>query len=89
MCSFRQRTSAPQRAPDLPDQDSDPPHRATLQNTLSELKVVFQDCLQEYFDSCDTEEVIRSIEELQCEEHHSELVKKAVSIRLDEHPREQ
>ncbi len=43
---------------------------------------------KEYFGSCDTEEVIRSIEELQCEEHHSELVKKAVSIRLDEHPRE-
>jgi hypothetical protein len=56
--------------------------------TLSEFKLQVQDCLQEYFDSCDTEEVIRSIEELQCKEHHADVVKKAVSISLDKHPRE-
>jgi programmed cell death protein 4 len=56
--------------------------------TLSEFKLQVQDCLQEYFDSCDTDEVIRSIEELQCKEYYPDVVKKAVSISLDKHPRE-
>ena len=56
--------------------------------TLSEFKLQVQDCLQEYFDSCDSDEVIRSIEELQCGEYHPDIVKKAISISLDKHPRE-
>lgn len=56
--------------------------------TQSEFKIQVQDILQEYFDSCDVDEVIRSIEELQCKEFHADVVKKAVSISLDKHPRE-
>lgn len=56
--------------------------------TLDEFKLQVADCLQEYFDSCDTDEVIRSLEELQCKEFHPDVVKKAVSISLDKHPRE-
>ena len=56
--------------------------------TLSEFKHQVQECLQEYFDSCDSDEVIRSLEELKCREYHPEVVKKAVSISLDKHPRE-
>lgn len=56
--------------------------------TLSEFKLQVQEILQEYFDSCDTDEVIRSIEELQCKEYHPDIVKKAVSISLDRNPRE-
>lgn len=56
--------------------------------TQSEFKLQVQDCLQEYFDSCDTDEVIRSIEELQCTEYHPDVVKKAISISLDRNPRE-
>jgi len=56
--------------------------------TLSEFKLQVHENLEEYFDSCDTEEVIRSIEELKCKEYHANIVKKAVSISLDKHPRE-
>ncbi|KAL3903469.1 MAG: hypothetical protein SGILL_010433, partial [Bacillariaceae sp.] len=56
--------------------------------TQTEFKLQVQEILQEYFDSCDTDEVIRSIEELQCKEYHPDIVKKAVSISLDRHPRE-
>jgi programmed cell death protein 4 len=56
--------------------------------TLSEFKLQVQEILQEFFDSCDTDEVIRSIEELQCKEYHPDIVKKAISISLDRHPRE-
>jgi programmed cell death protein 4 len=56
--------------------------------TKSEFKLQVGECLQEYFDSCDTDEVIRSIEELQCREFHPDIVKKAISLSLDKHPRE-
>jgi hypothetical protein len=56
--------------------------------TQSEFKLQVQDCLKEYFDSCDSDEVIRSIEELQCREFHSDVVKKAISLSLDKNPRE-
>jgi hypothetical protein len=56
--------------------------------TLSEFKHQVQEALLEYFDSCDSDEVIRSIEELKCREYHPEVIKKAVSISLDKHPRE-
>lgn len=56
--------------------------------TQSEFKLQVGDCLQEYFDSCDTDEVIRSIEELHCREYHPDVVKKAISLSLDKHPRE-
>jgi len=56
--------------------------------TLSEFKLQVQESLQEYFDSCDTDEVIRSIEELQCREYHPDVVKKVISVSLDRHPRE-
>ncbi len=56
--------------------------------TLSEFKLQVHQNLEEYFDSCDTDEVIRSIEELKCREYHANVVKKAISISLDKHPRE-
>jgi hypothetical protein len=56
--------------------------------TQSEFKLQVQDVLQEYFDSCDVDEVIRSLEELQCKEFHPDVVKKVVSVSLDKHPRE-
>ena len=56
--------------------------------TLSEFKLQVHSALEEYFDSCDTDEVIRSIEELKCREYHHNVVKKAISISLDKHARE-
>ena len=56
--------------------------------TLSEFKLQLEECLHEYFDSCDTDEVIQSIEELQCREFHPDVVKKCISVSLDKHPRE-
>mmetsp|Transcript_99022 Transcript_99022/g.285740 ORF Transcript_99022/g.285740 Transcript_99022/m.285740 type:complete len:438 (-) Transcript_99022:161-1474(-) len=56
--------------------------------TLSEFKLQVQECVHEYFDSCDTDEVIQTIEELQCQEFHPDVVKKVISISLDKHPRE-
>lgn len=56
--------------------------------TLSEFKLQLEECLQEYFDSLDTDEVIQSIEELQCREYHPDVVKKVISVSLDKHPRE-
>lgn len=56
--------------------------------TLSEFKLQVHQNLEEYFDSGDMDEVIRSIEELKCKEYHANIVKKAVSISLDKHPRE-
>eukprot|EP00980_Cylindrotheca_fusiformis_P007928 scaffold1697_cov120-Cylindrotheca_fusiformis.AAC.10 len=56
--------------------------------TQSEFKLQVEECLKEYFDSCDSDEVIRSIMELQCREFHSDVVKKAISVSLDKHPRE-
>ena len=56
--------------------------------TLPEFKLQVADILREYFDSADSDEVIRSIEEMQCRPYLPEVVKKAVSISLDEGPRE-
>jgi len=56
--------------------------------TQSEFKLQVEECLKEYFNSCDTDEVIRSIEELQCREFHADVIKRAVSLSLDKHPRE-
>ena len=56
--------------------------------TLSEFKVQLSECINEYFDSCDADEVIRTLDELGCKEYHSEIVKKAVSLSMDKGPRE-
>lgn len=56
--------------------------------TLSEFKIQVRECLREYFNSSDTDEVIQSMEELQCREYHPEVVKKVISISLDMNPRE-
>lgn len=56
--------------------------------TLSEFKVQLRECLNEYFDSCDADEVIRTLEELGCNEYHPEIVKKAISLSMDKGPRE-
>lgn len=56
--------------------------------TLPEFKIRFMESLREYFDSADGDEVIRSIEELKSKEYHPEVVQKAISLSLDEGPRE-
>jgi programmed cell death protein 4 len=56
--------------------------------TLSEFKVQVAEIVKEYFDSCDADEVIRSLEELGCQEYYAEIVKKAISLSLDKRPRE-
>lgn len=56
--------------------------------TLPEFKIRLAESIREYFDSADSDEVIRSIEELKCRAFHAEVVKKAVSLSLDEGPRE-
>jgi MA3 domain len=56
--------------------------------TLCEFKVQLTECLYEYFDSCDADEVIRTLQELGCQEYHFEIVKKAVSLAMDKGPRE-
>lgn len=56
--------------------------------TKSEFKIQLVECLKEYFDSCDSDEVIRSMEELGCLEYHAEIVKRAISLAMDKGPRE-
>jgi len=56
--------------------------------TLAEFKIRIADICREYFDSADADEVIRSINELKCKEFHAEVVKRAISLSLDEGPRE-
>jgi len=56
--------------------------------TKSEFKHQVADCLKEYFDSCDADEVIRTLQELGCREYHGDVVKKAISLALDKGPRE-
>jgi programmed cell death protein 4 len=56
--------------------------------TLSEFKVQLAECIKEYYDSCDADEVIRNVQELGCIEYHAEIVKKAISLSLDKGPRE-
>lgn len=55
--------------------------------TLSEFKLQLTECIHEYYDSADADEVIRTLEELGCQEYHSEIVKKAVSLALDKSSR--
>jgi hypothetical protein len=56
--------------------------------TKSEFKMQLMECLKEYFDSCDSDEVIRTLEELGCQEYHAEIVKRAISLAMDKTPRE-
>jgi MA3 domain len=56
--------------------------------TLSEFKLQLAECIKEYFDSCDADEVIRTLSELGCQEYHPEIVKKAISLAMDKGPRE-
>lgn len=56
--------------------------------TLSEFKIRVSDAVREYFDSSDPDEVVRCIDELKCREYHPEVVKRAISLGLDEGPRE-
>lgn len=56
--------------------------------TLQEFKFQLNECLREYFDSCDADEVIRTLGELGCQEFVVELPKKAISLAMDMGPRE-
>lgn len=56
--------------------------------TLQEFKFQLNECLREYFDSGDADEVIRTLQELGCQEYLSEVPKKAVSLAMDMGPRE-
>lgn len=57
--------------------------------TVTEFKLRLAECIREYFDSCDTDEVIRTISELKCREYHAtEIVKKTISLAMDQGPRE-
>jgi MA3 domain len=56
--------------------------------TLVEFKVQVSECIKEYYDSCDADEVIRTIQELGCIEYHAEVVKKCISLSFDKGPRE-
>jgi len=56
--------------------------------TMAEFKLRVSDSIKEYFDSADADEVISSIEEMKCKEYHPEVVKRAISLSLDEGPRE-
>lgn len=56
--------------------------------TLPEFKIRTTETIQEYFDSADADEVIRSIEELKCHTFLPHVVKRAISLSLDQGPRE-
>lgn len=56
--------------------------------TLSEFKIRVSDAVREYFDSSDPDEVVRCIDEMKCRDYHPEVVKRAISLGLDEGPRE-
>ena len=56
--------------------------------TLSEFKIRVSDAVREYFDSSDPDEVVRCIDEMKCRDYHAEVVKRAISLGLDEGPRE-
>jgi programmed cell death protein 4 len=51
--------------------------------TLNEFKIRISDAISEYFDSSDTNKVVRL-----CHEYHPEVLKRAVSLGLDAGPRE-
>ena len=56
--------------------------------TLSEFKIRISESIKEFFDSADADEVIRNIQEMRCKSYHPEVVKRAISLSLDEGPRE-
>jgi len=56
--------------------------------TSSEFKIQVTESLREYFQSSDTSEFLRSLEELRCAEYHSEVIKRAVHLACDAGPRE-
>jgi programmed cell death protein 4 len=56
--------------------------------TLSEFKIRVSEAIKEFFDSADADEVIRGIQEMRCRPYHPEVVKRAISLSLDEGPRE-
>ncbi len=56
--------------------------------TLSEFKIRVAESIKEFFDSADADEVIRGIQEMRCKPYHPEVVKRAISLSLDEGPRE-
>lgn len=56
--------------------------------TLSEFKIRVSESIKEFFDSADADEVIRGIQEMRCKAYHPEVVKRAISLSLDEGPRE-
>lgn len=56
--------------------------------TLQEFKFQLAECFKEYFDSCDADEVIRTLQELKCPEYHLHIAKRAISLALDKGPRE-
>ena len=56
--------------------------------TLSEFKIRVCETIKEYFDSGDAHEVIRSIKEMKCKPYLGEVVKRAISLSLDEGPKE-
>jgi programmed cell death protein 4 len=56
--------------------------------TISEFKIQVVESLREYFQSSDTSEFLRSLEELKCAEYHAEVIKKAVHLACDAGPRE-
>ncbi len=56
--------------------------------TKAEFKIRVGEVVKEYFDSGDADEVIRSIDEMKCQPYHAEVIKRAISLSLDEGPRE-
>jgi len=56
--------------------------------TLAEFKFRVSEAIREYFDSADADEVVRGIQEMKCKAFHAEVVKRAISLSLDEGPRE-
>lgn len=56
--------------------------------TLSEFKLQVAASVKEYFDATDSDEVIRTLLEMNCQEFHREIVKKAISLAMDKGPRE-
>lgn len=56
--------------------------------TLSEFKIRVSESIKEFFDSADADEVVRGIQEMRCKAYHPEVVKRAISLSLDEGPRE-
>ena len=56
--------------------------------SLAETKKRFVDILAEYFVSGDMEEVQQSVVELESEVFHYELVKKVITMSMDQHEKE-